>query len=107
MPWKECHVVEERLRFVARFLDGEKNGPLCEEFGISGKTGYRVYARHKDCGLQGLPDRSRRPYRHANQLPPIIEKWIVRAQEGLPHLGTPTIRERLRRRCSRARIMHG
>ena len=61
--------------------------PLCEEFGISGKTGYKVYARHKDCGLQGLPDRSRRPYRHANQLPPIIEKWIVRAQEGLPHLG--------------------
>ena len=24
MPWKECHVVEERLRFIARLLDGEK-----------------------------------------------------------------------------------
>jgi hypothetical protein len=24
MPWKECHVVDERLRFVARLLDGEK-----------------------------------------------------------------------------------
>jgi hypothetical protein len=23
MPWKECSVVEERLRFVARLLDGE------------------------------------------------------------------------------------
>ena len=23
MPWKECHVVDERLRFVARLLDGE------------------------------------------------------------------------------------
>lgn len=26
MPWKECHVVDERLRFVARLLDGEKDG---------------------------------------------------------------------------------
>ena len=24
MPWKECNVVEERLRFIARLLDGEK-----------------------------------------------------------------------------------
>ncbi len=30
MPWKECHVMDERLRFVARLLDGEKMAPLCE-----------------------------------------------------------------------------
>ena len=24
MPWKECNIVEERLRFIARLLDGEK-----------------------------------------------------------------------------------
>ena len=24
MPWKEWHVVDERLRFIARLLDGEK-----------------------------------------------------------------------------------
>jgi type I site-specific restriction endonuclease len=24
MPWKECHVMDERLRFVARLLDGEQ-----------------------------------------------------------------------------------
>ena len=24
MPWKECHVMDERVRFVARLLDGEK-----------------------------------------------------------------------------------
>ena len=23
MPWKECHVVDERVRFIARLLDGE------------------------------------------------------------------------------------
>ena len=26
MPWKECHVMDERLRFVARLLDGERPG---------------------------------------------------------------------------------
>jgi hypothetical protein len=28
MPWKECHIMDERLRFVARLLDGEKMGRL-------------------------------------------------------------------------------
>ena len=32
MPWKECHVMDERLRFVARLLDGDKMAPLCAEF---------------------------------------------------------------------------
>ena len=31
MPWKECSVVEERLRFVARLLDGEVMTDLCRE----------------------------------------------------------------------------
>ena len=38
MPWKECHVVEERFRFIGRLLDGEKMASLCREFGISRKT---------------------------------------------------------------------
>ena len=42
---------------------------LCAEFGISRKTGYKIFDRYKDYGLHGLTDRSRRPYRHANQLP--------------------------------------
>ena len=42
MPWKECHVMDERLRFVARRLEGEKMAPLCAEFGISRKTGYKT-----------------------------------------------------------------
>ena len=49
MPWKECHVVDERLRFVARLLDGEKMTTVCAEFGISRKTGYKIYDRYKDC----------------------------------------------------------
>ena len=99
MPWKECHVIEERLRFVARLLDGEKMARVCAEFGISRKTGYKVFDRYKDCGLRGLTDRSRRPYRHANRLPIAVEQWIVRLKQEYPAWGAPKIRERLRRRC--------
>jgi putative transposase len=99
MPWKECHVVDDRLRFVARVLDGEKMAPLCREFGISRKTGYKIFDRYKDCGVQGLTDRTRRPYRHANQLPVVIEKAIVALKREYPSWGAPKIRERLRRRC--------
>src|SRR5687767_6447444 len=99
MPWKECHVEDERLRFVARLLDGEKMARLCAEFGISRKTGYKIFDRYKDVGLQGLTDRSRPPYRHANQLPLVIETTIVRLKREYPHWGAPKVRERLRRRC--------
>ena len=33
MPWKECSVMEERLRFVARLLDGEGTSDVYREFG--------------------------------------------------------------------------
>jgi putative transposase len=38
MPWKECKPMDERLRFVARLLEGEKMAPVCREFGISRAT---------------------------------------------------------------------
>ena len=98
MPWKECQIVDERLRFIARLLDGEKMAGLCREFSIARKTGYKIYTRYKDCGLEGLTDRSRRPYRHANQLPVQIETLIVALKREYPRWGAPKIRARLRRR---------
>ncbi len=92
--------MDERLKFVARLLDGEKMAVLCREFEISRKTGYKIFARYKDCGVEGLTDRSRRPYRHARQLPFQIEKAIVQLKQEHPSWGAPKIRERLRRKHS-------
>jgi len=100
MPWKECHVMDERLRFVARLLEGEKMAPLCAEFGISRKTGYKIFDRYKDCGVQAFTDRSRRPYRQANRLPPQLEAVIVRLKREYPGWGAPKIREKLRRQSA-------
>ncbi len=96
MPWKECHVMDERLRFVARVLEGEKMAPLCAEFGISRKTGYKIFDRYKDCGLGAFTDRSRRPFRQANRLPAQLEATIVRLKREYPGWGAPKIREKLR-----------
>jgi putative transposase len=88
--------MDERLRFVARLREGEKMAPLCAEFGISRKTGYKIYDRYKDAGLEALTDRSRRPYRQANRLPAPLEATIVRLKREYPGWGAPKIREKLR-----------
>ena len=74
MPWKECSVMDERLRFVGRLLDGETMTELCRQFGISRKTGYKLLKRYRDEGALALCDRSRRPVRYANQLPEQLER---------------------------------
>ena len=98
MPWKECSAMEERLRFVARILEGEAVTDVCREFGISRKTGYKILVRYKDEGPAALNDRSRRPVRYANQLPPQIEGLIVSLKTGKLHWGARKIRELLIRR---------
>jgi len=92
--------MDERLRFVARLLEGEKMAELCREFGISRKTGYKIFTRYKDVGLEGLTDRSRRPYRQANRLPFQVETLILALKREHPSWGAPKIREKLRRRFS-------
>ncbi len=50
MPWKESSVLEERLRFVGRLLGGETMTEVCREFGISRKTGYKIFERYRRTG---------------------------------------------------------
>jgi len=95
MPWKECRPMDERLRFIARLLEGEQMAPLCREFGISRVTGYKIFNRYKDCGLDGLNDRSRRPYRQANKLPFQVERSILGLKKDYPSWGAPKIRDKL------------
>jgi transposase InsO family protein len=100
MPWKECSVMDERLQFVARVLDGEAMSDVCRSFGISRKTGYKIFNRYKEHGLEALTDRSRRPVRYANQLPAQVEALIVTLKRDKPHWGARKIRELLLRRLA-------
>lgn len=100
MPWKECNAMDERLRFIARLLGGGKMAPLGREFGISRVTGYKIYERYKECGLDGLSDRRRRPYRQANKLPFQIERCILGLKREHPSWSAPKIRDKLLREFS-------
>ncbi|RYG80117.1 MAG: helix-turn-helix domain-containing protein, partial [Alphaproteobacteria bacterium] len=100
MPWRETSVMDERLRFVARLLEGEGMSEVCRSFGISRKTGYKIFNRYKEDGVDALTDRSRRPVRYANQLPDPVEAMIVRLKKEKPHWGARKIRELLVRRLA-------
>lgn len=81
MPWKETHVEEERMRFVAACLDEESDwtmSELCEAFGVSRKTGYKWLERHALFGLEGLRDQSRAPKTHPNALPAAVVEQLLK-----------------------------
>lgn len=95
--------MDERVRFVGRLLEGEKMAVLCREFGISRKTGYKIFNRYKELGLDGLNDQTRRPLRYANQLPFQLESRILAIKKEHPSWGAPKIREKLVREYPQVR----
>jgi len=56
MPWSESTKMDEKLKFVARYLDGESISDLCREFVISRVTGHKVIARYRESGLEAMTD---------------------------------------------------
>ena len=95
--------MDERLKFVARLLEGEQMASLCREFGISRKTGYKIFNRYKELGIDGLHDQSRRPLRYANQLPFQVESRILALRKEHPTWGAVKIREKLIREYPQVR----
>jgi transposase InsO family protein len=98
MPWKEQTIMDERLRFIARLLEGDGMSEVCRDFGISRKTGYKIFNRYRQEGSEALCDRSRRPVRYANQLPEPVARLIIETKKDKPHWGARKIRELLVRK---------
>ena len=84
MPWNESNLMNERLKLVARLLDGESMTTVCNDFGISRKTGYKIFNRYKEIGIEGLQNQSRRPHRSANKIPFQVERSILRIKKEWP-----------------------
>lgn len=93
MPWKEIHVMDERIKFIGRLLSGEKMSGLCREFGISRVTGYKIWESYQEYGYKGIYNQSRAPHKHPNQTPFEVENLIVRLKKERPTWGAPKIRE--------------
>ena len=53
--------MNQRTEFVLRALKAENFRALCQEYGISPKTGYKWKERFYAEGLEGMQELSRRP----------------------------------------------
>jgi transposase InsO family protein len=98
VPWKECSVVDERMKFVIRRDAGESMSELCREFGISRKTGHKIYKRYKQTGLDGVRDEPRRPRSSPNRTSADVEALIVGAKQQRPTWGSKKLEKALERR---------
>ena len=77
MPWKNVLPMEEQ-RFVNLMESGHFTvSELCEEYGVSRKTGHRWLARYTEAGRAGLEDRSRAPKTVNGRTDAEIERCIV------------------------------
>lgn len=101
MPWKVSDPVSQRMIFISRLLDGEKMSDLCRAFGVSRKTGHKIYNRYIAEGLDGLADESRAPRSRPNRTPAEVEDAIVELREKYSTWGAPKIRAKLQKRFDR------
>ena len=95
MPWKESHTMDERVRFISRLIDGERMVDLCMEFGISRKTGYKIWERYQRIGLTGLADGSRRPLRIPHRTTNEIERLVLNLRCMRPTWGPKKLKVKL------------
>ena len=98
MPWKNSGAMEQRTEFALRGMQTLNFRALCQQYGISTKTGYKWRERFWRKGLAGMEEESRRPKSHSKQLPEEEVCEIVRLK--LAHLawGPRKIRELYLRR---------
>lgn len=95
MPWRECNIMDEKVKFISRLLDGEGMSELCREFGISRKTGYKFKSRYLAHGVRGLVDISKKPHFHPHRTPETTEDLIIKLRKTKPTWGPKKLRARL------------
>ena len=84
MAWKMVLPMEERIKFVLAVDQGDYSvAELCRQYGVSRKTGYKWISRYRADGLEGMRERSRRPFHCPHKT---SQQWVDRIiQEKLKH----------------------
>lgn len=98
MSWKETCAVDERMRLVAQWLEGDRSmSELCRCAGVSRKAGYKWVGRYLELGLAGLQERSRAPLRHPNAVPSERVAELLQAKALHPNWGPQKLLDALSR----------
>jgi transposase InsO family protein len=92
MPWAESKIMDQKVEFALRAINCPDFTALCQEFGISRKTGYKWRNRFLAEGTAGLEEQSRRP-EESNGLPEAVVCRMVSLKQAHPHWGPRKIRE--------------
>jgi putative transposase len=88
MPWRDASPMDQRTQFIAEHLRGGRTiTELCNDYGVSRKTGYKWIERYLRHGAAGLEERSRRPRRAPNQTAEEIVTAILEARHRHPSWG--------------------
>ncbi len=105
MPWRHASPMDQRTQFIAEHLRGGRTiTELCDEYGVSRKTGYKWIERYLRHGPAGLEERSRRPRRSPNQTAEEIVTAILEARHRHPSWGGKKLLALLRKRHPRWRL---
>lgn len=83
MPWRTDSVMDQRVEFVIRAKQREKNmSALCREYEISRPTGYLWLRRYEEVGgIQALGERSRRPERSPRRTERTKEELVLELRD--------------------------
>jgi putative transposase len=99
MPWRTTCPMDERTQFIAAWLAHEESmSVLCQRFGISRKTGYKVLGRYAGEGPAGLRERSHAVHRQPHALAEAVQQAILELRGTRPSWGPRKLRAWLARR---------
>ena len=93
MPWKQTTPMEQKIEFICECRSGKYTiTDLCENFGISRPTAYKLISRFENMGFDGLRESSRAPRNHPNQTSKKITASILNLKKKYPCWGAKKIR---------------
>lgn len=94
MPWQESSPMSERLAFVQACLDRRKRiVDVCDEFGISEKTGHKQLKRFREEGIEGLDDRSHAGLTHPYRITPEVRERVIALRRKYRLYGAQMLRD--------------
>ena len=100
MPWQGVCPMDLRMRLVTAMLaDEDSMTALCEQYGVSRKTGYKWLARYRAAGPAGLAERSRAPQVVPWAITQAQAEAIVGLRRQHPSWGAKKLRARLSARA--------
>jgi len=106
MPWKEVLPMEERAKFVLRVKKAEESfARLCREYAISRKTGYKWWSRFCEQGLEGLRERSSRPWRSPRRSGVKWQEGVIQLRGRYPFWGPKKLRAKLEQTCRKGEVV--